>query len=34
MLSGSWKTATIAGTPATTSDEVDLGRQYETVIIV
>ena len=34
MLPGSWKTATIGATPATTSDEVDLGRQYETVIIV
>ena len=34
MLLGSWKTATIEATPATTSDEVDLGRQYETVIIV
>ena len=34
MLLGSWKTATIEATPATTSDEVNLGRQYGTVIIV
>jgi len=34
MIQGSWETVTIGATPATTSAEVDLGRQYETVIIV
>ena len=34
MVHGSWKTVTIAAAPTTTSSEVDLGRQYETIIIV
>ncbi len=34
MIHGQWKTVTIAQTPATTSAEVDLGRQYERVIVV
>ena len=34
MIHGQWKTVTIGATPAVSSDEVDLGRQYETVIVV
>ncbi len=34
MIFGKIITVTIAQTPATTSDEVDLGRHYETIIIV
>jgi len=34
MITGQWKTVTIGATPATTSAEVDLGRQYETVMVV
>ena len=34
MIHGSWKTVTIAQTPAVASSEVDLGRPYETLIVV
>ena len=34
MIHGSWKTVTIGATPAVASSEIDLGRQYETVIVV
>ena len=34
MITGQWKTVTIAATPAVSSAEVNLGRPYETVIIV
>jgi hypothetical protein len=34
MIHGSWVTATIGATPAVTSGEVDLGRPYETAVVV
>ncbi len=34
MIHGEWKTVTIGATPATTSAEVDLGRPYETLLVV